>query len=44
MIIWSDEVLKGLENADNSTKVIVKIGNEFYPIIGSEDSQNIGWW
>ena len=44
MIIWSNDVLKRLESADNSAKVIVKIGNEFYPIIGSEDSQSIGWW
>ena len=44
MIIWSNDVLKRLESADNSAQVIVKIGNEFYPIIGLEDSQNIGWW
>ena len=44
MIIWSDDVLKRLEGADNSAKVIVNIGNKFYPIIGLEDSQNIGWW
>ena len=44
MIIWSDDVLKKLERADNSAKVIVNIGNEFYPITGLEDSQSIGWW
>ena len=44
MIIWSDDVLRRLESADNSAKVIVNIGNKFYPIIGLEDSQNIGWW
>lgn len=44
MIIWSDDVLRRLESANNSDKVIVKIGNEFYPIIGLEDSQSAGWW
>ena len=44
MIIWSDDVLRRLESANNSAKVIVTIGNEFYPITGLEDSQNIGWW
>lgn len=44
MIICSDDVLRRLERADNSAKVIVKIGNEYYPITGSEDSQSIGWW
>lgn len=44
MIIWSDDVLRRLERADNSAKVIVKIGNEIYPITGLEDSQSIGWW
>jgi len=44
MIIWSDDILRKLESEENSAKVIVKIGNEFYPITGLEDSQNIGWW
>jgi hypothetical protein len=44
MIIWSDDILRKLEKAYNCAKVIVKIGNELYPIIGLEDSQSIGWW
>lgn len=44
MIIWSDEILEKLKGENPKKKVLVKIGNQIYPIIGLEDSQSIGWW
>jgi len=44
MIIWSNEILEALKYADPKEKVCAKIGDDFYPIFGIEDSQSVGWW
>ena len=42
LVIWSDEILK--EVGDKEEWVFIKVGNYSLPIIGIEDSQNVGWY
>jgi hypothetical protein len=47
MIIWSDEVLEILKEANPKNKIVAYLGypiNCHFPIIGAEDSQSVGWW
>ena len=47
MIIWSDEILELLKDANPKDKIVVYLGypiNCYFPITDAEDSQSIGWW
>ena len=47
MIIYSDEILELLKDADSKDKIVVYLGypiNRYFPITGAEDSQSAGWW
>ena len=43
MIIWSDEILEKIGD-ERDCYAFIKIGEECFPILGIEDSQNIGWY
>ena len=46
-VIWSDEILEFLKDADPKDKIVVYLGypiNCYFPITGAEDSQSAGWW
>lgn len=44
MIIWSDEILKEVEELGKDVPVFAKIGLGIFRIAGIEDSTSIGWY